>query len=230
MTVADPRVVHGGDFAATLVGRTVTDVLRHGKWLTIRLPGPEVVLLHLGMTGGLVLVADAAPVRFERLRIHAPGGTVALHDRRRLGGAWVVPGQDAEQVTGPLGPDALGIRDAVLGDLLRSGRRPLKTLLVDQAVLAGLGNTLSDELLWAARLDPRRRGSTLTDDEVAELGDRLREILRKSVRAGHIPRTRGWLASQRASEAPVCPRCGAALVRLPVGGRRALTCPQCQAA
>ena len=99
---------------------------------------------------------------------------------------------------------------------------------MDQSLLAGLGNMLSDEILWRARLHPTRGASTLDAAEGKRLCAAARSALATSVRAGHIPRTRTWLSGQRAVDDPTCPRCGTSLRWSTVNGRSALWCPHCQ--
>jgi formamidopyrimidine-DNA glycosylase len=99
---------------------------------------------------------------------------------------------------------------------------------MDQSLLAGLGNMLSDEVLWRARLHPTRLASTLTPAEGNRLCAAARSTLSASVRAGHIPRTRSWLSGQRATDEPTCPRCGNDLRWSTVNSRSALWCPRCQ--
>lgn len=212
-----------------LVGREVGTVHRLGKWILVPIGSGETLLMHLGMTGLVVATPLEGPRhRFDRLCLTAEH-TVTFRDRRRLGGIWLAADQAVvESLVGDLGPDARGISAATLAERLRATRRPVKTALVDQSVVAGLGNMLSDEVLWSARIHPGRPAGSLTEDEIRVLHEALGDVLRRSIRAGHIPRTKGWLAGQRAAVEPACPRCGDALVRFRVGDRRALICPVCQ--
>jgi formamidopyrimidine-DNA glycosylase len=212
-----------------LRGRRVEPARRHGKWLVVPTDGPALVL-HLGMTGQLDWATSDVPAPpFLRLAVVTDRGELRFADRRRLGGAWLAA-DDAELATilGDLGPDALGLRCADLARILGRRRKGLKVTLMDQSVIAGVGNMLSDEVCWRARLHPTRRADRLNPVEVRRLCDALRAALRAAVRAGRIPRTRGWLSSQRDASDPRCPRCSAPLTRSTVGGRASLWCPSCQ--
>ena len=99
---------------------------------------------------------------------------------------------------------------------------------MDQRVVAGLGNMSSDEILWAAGIDPARRASTLSAADVRELRNSMRDVMRRAIEAGRIPRTRSWLSSQRGEPDPVCPRCQGPIERRTIAGRTSLWCPDCQ--
>jgi formamidopyrimidine-DNA glycosylase len=209
--------------------RRLAAARRHGKWLTIDTTGPSLVI-HLGMTGQLQWCApDVEPDRFERLRLHTDSGDLRFADRRKLGGVWLArTSAEIDDLYAGLGPDAATITCADLRARLERTSRPVKVALMDQALVAGLGNMLSDEVLWRAHLHPLTPANDLTAKESGQLCRALTTALRQSVRAGRIPRTKRWLSSQRAAEAPACPRCAAPLEWSRVNGRSALWCPRCQ--
>ncbi len=154
---------------------------------------------------------------------------VRLRDRRRLGGIWLAAdAADVADITGALGPDAATITVTQLAAVLGRRRTALKSALMDQTTIAGLGNTLSDEVLWGAHLLPEMPADSLSPDQLATLHAALRDRVRRASRAGAIPRTPSWLTSQRSSPTPTCPRCHARLTRTRVSGRTALWCPSCQ--
>jgi formamidopyrimidine-DNA glycosylase len=212
-----------------LRGRRLSGASRHGKWLVVHVGDPSIVI-HLGMTGQLRWEpATADRDRFERVTLATDEGQLRFADRRKLGGIWLAPdpGQVDTLLRG-LGPDALSADcDELLGRLAaRRGR--LKSALLDQSLVAGLGNMLSDEILWRAHLHPARRASTLNTSEGRRLCRALRRALNAAVKKGQIPRTPSWLSGQRAATAPRCPRCGAALQWSRINGRSSLWCPACQ--
>jgi formamidopyrimidine-DNA glycosylase len=224
-------------FRRAVVGEHVRTAARLGKWLTVGTDGASVVV-HLGMTGALRWSPrddrgepqdETEDGRFCRLALVTDVGALQLIDRRKLGGVWLAA-DDAELrgILDDLGPDALGLRCDELRAILGSSRKQLKVALMDQSLLAGLGNTLSDEILWRARLHPTRGASTLSPAEGKRLCAAARSALAASVRAGHIPRTRSWLSGQRAVDDPTCPRCGNSLRWSAVNSRSALWCPHCQ--
>ena len=212
----------------TVRRRTLLKVDRRGKWLVAALGGPALVL-HFGMTGSLVAASSGTSRdRFDRIVLVGPT-EVRYRDVRKLGGVWLADDAAAvDDLIGPQGPDARSVSRAELKRRLGERRGPIKSVLMDQRVIAGLGNMLSDEVLWRVGIDPARVAAALGEDEVALLHRSLRDVLRRSVRAGRIPRTRTWLSSQRQADRPICPRCGGRLDRRSIGGRTALACPHCQ--
>ncbi|KYH43597.1 DNA-formamidopyrimidine glycosylase family protein [Branchiibius sp. NY16-3462-2] len=225
-----------GDIRAALVGRELTAAHRQGKtmWVETSDDGPELGL-HLGMSGRILVtgpdgrVDEGGDYLPERLRsgrddpswtrfsiTFEDGGGLALHDKRRLGRARLDPARTA------LGPDAEHITREDFRERFHRSNAPVKARLMDQSVVAGVGNLLADEALWRARLDPRRAASDLS---VAEL-DRLRRDLRAAIRfaVSHGGVHTGEFARARGKSGH-CPRCGAALSRGTVGGRTTYWCP-----
>jgi formamidopyrimidine-DNA glycosylase len=215
--------------ASVLSGRRIVGARRHGKWLFVDTDSPTMVI-HFGMTGALRWqAADHVLTAADRVVIATGSGSLCVRDRRNLGGMWLVrDGAPLDEITGPLGPDALATDARGFGELLARSRRGLKVTLTDQAVIAGLGNMLSDEILWRARLDPARAASGLDAAELEHLHRALRRVLTDAVRAGHIPRGPTWLSGERAASDGSCPRCHRPLDRRRIGGRSSLWCPHCQ--
>ena len=239
VVVIDPRVVSGGPSSlAELRGCRVTGVRRRGKLLLLdtsaagaaEVSGP-VLGLRFGMTGSLVI--DGQPA-IERLRYSSPasaeravrlrvefdeGGGLALHDPRRFGRAQLDPDESA------LGPEARGIGVTQLRSVLavRHGPGPpLKARLMDQSRLAGLGNLLVDEILWRTGLSPRRACDALDDAEVRRLARGVRGTV--EVLIGRGGSHTGDLMEERRRDGR-CPRDGAPLQRIEVGGRTTYWCP-----
>jgi formamidopyrimidine-DNA glycosylase len=215
---------------AELGGTRITTAERHGKWLIVATDGPE-LLLHFGMTGSLRWTTGVERRVADRVAIVVGDGSLVVEDRRNLATITVVPaGGDRVAITGDLGPDACSITAGQLNDRLVGSHRVVKAVLMDQAVVAGLGNTSTDEVLWRSRLDPSVRAGELDLEERRELRRALRRFLSLSVAAGRIPRTRSWLTGQRGEREPTCPRCHGPLAWRRVAGRSSLWCPHCQGA
>jgi formamidopyrimidine-DNA glycosylase len=212
-----------------LRGRHIEVARRHGKWLIVDTDGPALVV-HLGMTGQLQwLLAGAAFPPIVRATITTDHGGLVLVDRRKLARVSLVrSAADLQDALGDLGPDALGLACQDLLGRLGGTRKGLKAALMDQAIIAGLGNMLSDEVLWRARLHPKQPAAGLSPAEGRRLSRAMQGALRSSVRAGHIPRGPTWLSSQRGVDEPTCPRCDTPLRHTRVQGRTAIWCPQCQ--
>ena len=222
------RNVDAGQLDNAVGRQDVRAVERLGKWLVVTVDRAALVI-HLGMTGSLLLTDPHDPIhRDDRAVLHGDAD-IRLRDRRRLGGIWVAAdASHVTEITGPLGPDAAGITATQLHAALNGRRAGLKTVLIDQSAIAGLGNTLSDEILWTAGLHPETRANSLTAEQFVRLHSALRDVVRRAARAGTIPRTPSWLTSQRHSPTPICPRCHHQLERIRVATRTALWCPSCQ--
>lgn len=216
-----------GEIAAALKGGRLTSAHRRGKtmWCETDHGDGPVLGLHLGMTGRIVVDDDEAgdppPARDSLLGDRfivqfADGGTLRLRDRRRLGRAVLDPNLSG------LGPDALEIDRGEFRDRVGGGSAPIKARLMNQAVIAGLGNLLVDEILWQARLHPLRAAGDLSDTELDELRRAVRAAVRRSIKRGGAHT--GDLNPFR-RQGGRCPRCGSELARDRVGGRSTWWCP-----
>jgi formamidopyrimidine-DNA glycosylase len=209
-----------GEIAAALVGHRLTDTHRRGKFLWAETDGGPELGLHLGMAGSITVDEMPAPRNWDRFVLDfADGGRMALRDKRRLGRAVLQP--DFSHV----GPDAADVgRDAVRARVAR-GTAPVKARLLDQNVVSGVGNLLADEILWRARLSPRRPAGELSTEEVDHLRRAMRAALRDAIRNGGAHT--GHLIPHRDRDG-ACPRCGTPLERATIGGRTTFWCPACQ--
>ncbi|MFO7180102.1 MAG: bifunctional DNA-formamidopyrimidine glycosylase/DNA-(apurinic or apyrimidinic site) lyase [Pseudomonadota bacterium] len=269
-TVADVRTTAPSYFFLTpprelrarLLGRRVTRLERHGKYLIGHLDDGSRLLLHLGMTGQLV-AAPAEPTRpaparragprSERravafvgdqhthlvLSFREPGPRLCFRDVRKFGKvAWIPKGAVSERLD-KLGPDALRVTGKELFDATRSRSVPIKTVLLDQSVLAGVGNIYADEALFVAKIRSTRPANALSQRESDALVAALRKVLRRSIATGgstisDFVRPDGsdggyqdhHLVYGRAGEP--CPRCGTPIRRVVLGGRSTHYCPHCQ--
>src|SRR5215210_5286592 len=168
-----------GELAAALTGRRLTAARRRGKFLWAETDGGPDLGLHLGMAGRIVL--DEEPVGWDRFVLEfADGGRMALRDKRRLGRALIAP--DFSHV----GPDAAEVGRDVFRDRVGRGSTALKARLLDQGVIAGVGNLLADETLWRARLSPRRVAGELSVEELDRLRRELRAATRDADRNGGV--------------------------------------------
>jgi len=223
-----------------LTADVVTDVLvgarfvrdaRIGKLLVLDTDRDATLGLRFGMTG-MLEVDDLQALdklqyssatrddRWVRFRVtFADGGTMRMHDPRRLGGVELDP------PVARLGIDAFALTRGQLRDVLAGSEAPLKARLMDQARVAGLGNLLTDEILWRAALDPARPAGSLDDREVRRLHTHVRSTLAQLLDRGgsHL----GDLMDARAPGAD-CPRCGAHLLRRTIGGRTTYSCSKHQ--
>jgi formamidopyrimidine-DNA glycosylase len=207
-----------GEIAAALVGHRLSRSHRRGKFLWVETDGEGPDLgLHLGMAGSIVVDAEPAPNSWDRFSLaFEDGGRLALRDKRRLSRAVIDP--DYSHV----GPDAGEVgRDAFRARVGR-GTAPLKARLLDQAVIAGVGNLLADQTLWAAGQSPWREAGSLTHEELDHLRRTLRREIRLAIEKGGV-HTGSFIAAR--GRGGRCPRCGTELRRDVVGGRTTFWCP-----
>jgi formamidopyrimidine-DNA glycosylase len=199
---------------------------RHGKWLILPTDGP-VLLVHSGMTGQPYFAADGTAGKgYERLVIGLDRGELRYADLRKLRGIWLAADEDATaEVMGKQGPDALGLDLASFRKALRGRRGALKPTLMNQSVVAGLGNLLVDEICWRAKVHP---GRPVNSVDARHLHAAMKSVLQTSVRHGRVPGLPRWLTRARDEPDPSCPRCGARLRRSRIGGRTTVWCPNCQ--
>jgi formamidopyrimidine-DNA glycosylase len=231
--------------ARELVGERVVAVDRRGKYLVVRFESDRVLLIHLRMTGSLLTARRDGlpedPYRRAVVRLD-DGSDVAYRDVRRFG-TWLLlePGELDDYLAARLGREPLEPRFTArdLGRRLAGRRAALKALLLDQRVLAGVGNIYADEALWYARLHPLRPGGDLMPDELRDLHRGLRRALRTGIeRQGASLRDystpdgeRGSMQDEfavygRAGEP--CRRCGTPIEKARAGGRGTWFCPGCQ--
>jgi formamidopyrimidine-DNA glycosylase len=207
---------------------------RHGKWLIAPVDHVE-LLLHFGMTGSLRWIEADSGDRVEprhphdRLIFVCEGGELRYTNIRRFGGVWLArDAAERDAVTGPLGPDAATLDPNCFTQLIAGRRGGVKAALMDQRLIAGIGNLLSDEILWRARIRPTTPVASLSRRRRGRLYESLRAAVRESLRYGRVPHGRCWLTRVRDDRNPICPRCGNHLRRQTVAGRTACWCPHCQ--
>ncbi len=231
----------------SLPGRRLAKVERRGKHLLLTFTGPRSapplgLLSHLGMTGKWLRRAsgEPSPAHVRATLLLEDGAALCYRDPRLFGRLRLLPGARFEEVPelASLGPDPLlqGIDPSRLGE--RLGRRavPLKPLLLDQALLAGIGNIQASEGLFRARIDPRRKANSLSGAEVKRLAAALLASIGETIaREGEGELTyveepgapNPFLVYGRAGEP--CPRCTrVALERAVQAGRSTFFCPRCQ--
>jgi formamidopyrimidine-DNA glycosylase len=201
---------------------------RHGKWLLARVREKDAtILLHFGMTG-LLAWDDAAsePHRHDRLGLTFGDRELRYRNMRRFGGYWLArDGRELDAITGPLGPDAIAVGEDEFLARLGARRGGAKAALMDQRLVAGLGNLLVDEILWRARVAPRRE---IQQVDAHKLYRTMSSVLDESLEHERVPPIEGWLTGARDSRDARCPRCGRKLRKETVAGRTTAWCPRCQ--
>jgi formamidopyrimidine-DNA glycosylase len=243
---ADVLSPAGTDLPAQLVGRAFTSVDRRGKRIVFTLDGGGRFYVHLGMTGQLTVVARDAPApphthleidlstvgsrNVERLR---------FRDSRRFGGIWWLGGSN-EGVDANMGPEPLRLRPAQLARQLSKTRRAIKTALLDQRLIAGLGNIYVDESLFQARIYPLTPASDLTPRQIGRLSRAIKATLRRAIR-NRGSSLRDYVDAEGAAggyqnlhrvydrAGKPCRVCRTPIERIVLGGRSTHFCAKCQA-
>ena len=233
-----PRVLRGGDpdeMASRLAGRRIAAVTRRGKFLFIELEGGPLLLVHLGMTGRLLLGAE--PGRHTHAVFTLDRGVLLYDDSRQFGCLELhetVPARVAK-----LGPEPLEIGFEEFARALKKRRTRLKALLLDQTFLRGLGNIYADESLFRARLHPLAVAATLGRERARRLYDAIAGVLTEAIEAGGSSVSdyvdgngrKGFFQFShcvyRRTGEP-CQACGTPIRRTLVAQRGTHYCPRCQ--
>ncbi len=227
-----------------LAGAEITAIRRHGKYLLIDTNGPRTLLVHLGMTGRLLITDHASPrAKHTHVVLDLGDRDLRFVDARRFGQFDVIV-RGAERgvpALAELGPDPLidGIDVAALLAQARRRKTTLKAFVLDQGVLAGVGNIYASEALWRAKLRPTTRANKLTAASCARLADAIREVLEHALTKGGTSLRDFVDAAGAAGEnadylwvygraGEPCLRCKTKIRRTVLQGRATYYCPTCQ--
>jgi formamidopyrimidine-DNA glycosylase len=240
VVVSDARILGelpAEAFAARLTGNRFEDSRRHGKHLLVRLRRDGWLTLHFGMTGGLVCFRDEADdPPYDRVRFDFEDGRhLAYVNRRMLGRVGLADDAETFIQAEELGPDALdpAFDREAFDRAIPGRRRDLKSVLMDQTLIAGIGNIYADEILFQARVHPKTPVTALDHRQRAELFAQIKAVLQTAIQCGagaeqfleRLPED--YLLPQR-DKSGKCPRCGAPIATLKSGGRTSYFCPRCQ--
>lgn len=242
VTIFDAELVCGGsaeEIRRGLIRQKIESLERRGKYLIFRLSNGRSLIIHLRMTGVLLLNPKEVDC-YARAVFHLSNGhRLVFSDRRRLGLMWLV--DDVDTVVGKLGPEPLdeSFTPGILGQRLSRRRISVKAALLDQCIVAGIGNMYADEALFAARIHPLRKADALSPEEVQTLHNCIRRVLQaaissKGASVDTYVRPEGELGTahfdfkvaHRGGEP--CPICGSTIERVPVQNRGSYFCPRCQ--
>lgn len=238
----------GASPEALLLGDRLARFTRLGKQLALHGASGRVLVVHLGMSGQLLAGAPGSAGAGDTSHVHARWGLeragapleLRFRDPRRFGGLWTLPDEDAlAALWRPLGPDALDPPQGRLAGAFAGTRRSVKSVLLDQRVLAGLGNIYADEALFAAGVHPLRAARSLRPREIEAVEASIRRVLREAVasRGSTLRDYRDATGSPGAAQlrhlvygraGQACVRCGRTLARLVVSQRTTVACPTCQ--
>ncbi|CAB4694200.1 MAG: DNA-formamidopyrimidine glycosylase [Actinobacteria bacterium] len=246
--ISDSRLTRPHDplaVAMRLCGNRIVAVDRRGKYLIVRFESGGALVIHLRMTGSLRSAPDGSlPDDTHRRAVVTldNGSAVAYRDVRRFG-TWDLfePGAVEQYLDDRLGPEPLSGRftTAVFARALARRRAPIKSVILDQKTVAGVGNIYADEALWRAKIHPLREAAALTDVEVATLRRTIRAALQRGVelqgstlRDYALPDGEyGGMQNEFKAygrEGEPCARCRTPIEKIKVGGRGTWYCPRCQ--
>jgi formamidopyrimidine-DNA glycosylase len=223
--------VSARELAHQLRGRRFESSKRHGKHLFVRINDNLWLRLHFGMTGSLQYLKhkQQAPLHSRLLFVFANNHRLAFDDQRKFGEIGLIKDINEFLKKRSLGPDSLDVSLKQFEDILRRHRGSVKSILMNQRLIAGIGNIYADEILFRARIHPATQISALEGKAIAKLFRATRYILRKAIEAkaevDHMPGS--WLLPYR-GEGGRCPRCRRELRSAKVGGRTAWFCSHCQ--
>lgn len=232
-------------FITLLKGKVIADLSRRGKYLLLHLSGDYRLIFHLGMTGRLLYFPGNATIdKHTHLIFYlSEKDRLCFHDMRTFGMVYLVAANELDLLPGfsTLGPEPLGpqFTPTYLAQALSGRRAAIKGILLNQKVLAGLGNIYADESLFLAGIHPTRQAGSLTDAEVLALhravggvltagiqfrGTSFRDYVDGEGKTGHFQE---HLSVYGRSQKP-CVKCGTPLERTRVAGRSSIYCPCCQ--
>ncbi|GEA16844.1 MAG: formamidopyrimidine-DNA glycosylase [Moorella sp. (in: firmicutes)] len=252
-TIAGVEVYHPGviavpdaaTFIDLLTGKIITRLDRRGKYLLFYLTAGYCLVAHLRMTGRLILTAATGPVLpHTHVVFHlAGGGALRWVDSRRFGRLYLGKEDEVTVAAGlkKLGPEPLdpAFDVATLAAICAGRRRPVKQVLLDQHLLAGIGNIYADEMLFLAGLNPFRPAASLTENELVRLHRAMQAALDQGIANsgtsfrdyvdghGQQGKNQDYLQVYGRAGQP-CRRCGCTLERVKIGGRSTVFCPTCQ--
>lgn len=227
-------------FSKALRKKTIVAISRTGKWMLFALNSGKTIMVHLRMSGSFSM----SPGAYDRIVLELSDGLTLYYRDTRKFGRWKLV-DDPEAVLGKLGPDALTPRFSLKYFSVAMGRRHrmIKPLILDQSIVAGLGNIYADEALWEAQIHPERLSDSLSDAELATLFKAIKHVLRIGVRnrgtslgdgktnyrdvegasGGHREQVKAY-----GRAGTPCERCGSPLEKIVVAQRGTHFCPVCQ--
>jgi len=247
VTIFWPRMVlrpSDEELRQRLRGQVIKEIGRRGKYLIFRLASGETLILHLRMTGSLLLMCkgntNTAPIPYVTAIFRLDDGTeLVFTDRRKLGTISLV--KDENELDKKLGPEPLnrGFTPKVLADRLSRHKAPIKAVLCDQEVIAGIGNMYADEALFFAGIHPIRQANSLSRGEIRRLHQAIRQVLTKAIGNGGASisdyrRPTGEKGSQQYNfyaahrGGQTCKVCATPIERITVRNRGTYFCPGCQ--
>ena len=230
------------EFCSRLIGQEITRLSRRGKYLIFSLSSGEALIIHLKMTGSLLLSsAPGVPDKFIRAIIHLNNSSqIYFRDPRKFGAMWLVG--DIDSVVRKLGPEPLeeNFTPQILSERLVKRKTAIKALLFDQGFIAGIGNMYADEALFSAGIHPERSGESLSQEEIEKLHRAIQQVLWSAIGnkgasvdtyfrpGGELGTAHFQFRVAHGLGGKFCPICGTPIERIVVRNRGTYFCPKCQ--
>lgn len=227
------------DFCQKLRGQKINSLERRGKYLIFHLSSGDVLIIHLKMSGSLLLNPEQVDRHARVIFDLDDGSRIAFTDRRRLGDMWLL--ENEQPIIGKLGPEPLTpeFTAELLAKRLRKHQAPIKAVLLDQSFIAGIGNMYADEALFSARIHPLRKANSLSPQENRKLHKAIVNVLHtaidsKGASVDTYKRPDGELGTAHSNFCVAhrggkpCPICGTLIQRLAIRNRGSYFCPNCQ--
>lgn len=213
-----------------LSGQSLDSSRRHGKHLFAVTESGASLLLHFGMTGFLAYYKGTDDPDYSQLILRFQTGySLAYINKRMLGRIGLVEDIPTYIKEESLGPDALELEEDAFAEIVRGGRGSIKSTLMNQDRISGLGNVYVDEILYAAGIDPRRTCGELSDMEIDRIFESMLRVVDQAIEANADPAQmpRNFLLPHREEGAP-CPACDGRVNKITISGRSTYFCPSCQ--
>jgi formamidopyrimidine-DNA glycosylase len=232
----DERIVEGVSrqkLQRALKGQQLESSVRHGKWLFAPLSSEGVLVMHFGMTGQLDYAADEGDLpEHTRLAAHFENDRrLAIISQRLIGQVSFAESRESVLAEHDVGPDAMAedLDADRYVEIMQRRRGAIKSALMNQSIVAGIGNVYSDEILFQAGVHPASKVNALDESTLRRIHRTMRRVLKVASRKGGDSRKvpRRWLLGRRNPDDP-CPRCGGDIEDITVSGRRGWYCPNCQ--
>lgn len=240
VTLYKPKIISHPDadeFCRLITGKKIESINRRGKFILIYTDNSLKIILHLRMTGLLIVVPSDSPIKkHTHIIFHLTGGLdLRFIDTRAFGRFWLIKNDEDDVFSGinklGLEPFDCKFNAEYLINKAGKSRRSIKQCLLDQSIVTGIGNIYSDEILFRAKILPMRQADSLTDCEWNALEKIIPEILQKGIDNNSMPeqeyKSNPMFKVYGHAKEP-CPICGTPLNKTAINGRSSVYCPNCQ--
>ncbi|MFP4529073.1 MAG: Fpg/Nei family DNA glycosylase [Candidatus Kapaibacterium sp.] len=228
--ITEDRVVEPDNdkLKTELKDKKFSETHRHGKYLFLDY-GSGWLMMHFGMSGNVKYFKnDEERDEHQRVLFHLENGySLAYVSQRMLGKIDLSESPDKYCSDNNIGPDAYRLSESDFVEKIKSKRGMIKTALMDQSLISGIGNIYSDEILFHARIHPETKISDLSDDDVRHIYEKMQKVFDEAI-AGNVRKFPDNFLIPRREEGTSCPKCGGEVEKLEVGGRSTYICSRCQ--